>query len=457
MSVTRFLMVLLLACEASHELLQAEAPAHDEAIPFRVDIVRQGVVYVRRLTPRMAETGGTGYLVSEDGLIFTSRHVVVPTDPRLTGTRVFVGLPRPASPDDLDFYEANIVATSEVDDALDFAVLKVTADPDRLPLPTLPLASAPPRLGEPVAVIGYPFGPVLSFNRGFLSATRVVFAGIPFFQTDAAVNPGNSGGPLLNGDGAVLGTVTRRRPRADNMGYASYVGASLEVMPLESMRRQATSMPPLPGVMTEPGMSPARPVPMRSAAWQLVEGEMTRREEALHLHRGGEQFWIAGREPLPSWFQIDVACHLTYQQGRSRPWGGHRSLCLRFGSRDITTPIMKPVGVHLRYSSNELVLSHDGERIKRVGGGNRGSCRLSITLLGDHLTVVEGDRILLEHIFAEAPDAAGPYCLGGYLARMALQSVAVTDLARVSAGRYRTGDTLIKRGRRSDCQNNSTR
>jgi len=96
---------------------------------------------------------------------------------------------------------------------------------------------------------------------------------------------------------------------------------------------------------------------------------------------------------------------------------------------------MKPVGVHLRYSSNELVLSHDGKRIKRVGEGNRGPCRLSVTVQGDHLTVVEGDRILLEHVFAEPPDVAGPYCLGGYLARMALQSVAVTDLASVNTTR----------------------
>jgi serine protease Do len=133
---------------------------------------------------------GSGFIVDADGVVLTNAHVVEGADEvrvRLTDRREFKG---------------KVVG---VDHATDIAVVKIEAKG----LPTVKLGDPSKlRVGDWVLAIGSPFGFENTVTQGIVSATsRSLPDGtyVPFIQTDAAVNPGNSGGPLFNLKGEVVG------------------------------------------------------------------------------------------------------------------------------------------------------------------------------------------------------------------------------------------------------------
>ena len=133
---------------------------------------------------------GSGFIVREDGVILTNAHVVDGADEvtvRLADKREF---------------KAKVIGA---DKATDVAVLKVEARG----LPVVKTgASAKSRVGEWVLAIGSPFGFESSATAGIISALSRALPDenyVPFIQTDVAVNPGNSGGPLFNMAGEVIG------------------------------------------------------------------------------------------------------------------------------------------------------------------------------------------------------------------------------------------------------------
>lgn len=142
----------------------------------------------RFLPPRRGN--GSGFLISADGYILTNAHVVDEVD------EVVVKL------NDKREFRAKVIGT---DDRTDVALLKINAsnlprvtigDPDRL------------KVGEWVLAIGAPFGFENTVTAGIVSAKGRSLPQenyVPFIQTDAAVNPGNSGGPLFNLKGEVVG------------------------------------------------------------------------------------------------------------------------------------------------------------------------------------------------------------------------------------------------------------
>jgi S1-C subfamily serine protease len=129
-----------------------------------------------------------------------------------------------------DWGRADVVATDVYSD------LAVLADRDRPGyVDPLPLAGYPPAVGQDVAVIGAPFGLRSSFTVGTISGVdRALEAASGFsvpgaIQTDAAVNPGNSGGPLLSADGDVLGVVSAAG--GENVGFGIPVQLVRRVVP----------------------------------------------------------------------------------------------------------------------------------------------------------------------------------------------------------------------------------
>lgn len=141
------------------------------------------------------EAIGSAFLVSAEGYVLTNRHVVGDA-PRVRlrwsdGTE-------------------SVGAVMRSDRRRDVALIKV--DPgSRRPLP---LRSGQAQLGEAVFAIGTPLDSTLqgSVTKGIVSATRT-YEGLPYIQSDVTVNPGNSGGPLLDEKGSILGiTVLRFGP-----------------------------------------------------------------------------------------------------------------------------------------------------------------------------------------------------------------------------------------------------
>jgi S1-C subfamily serine protease len=143
------------------------------------------------------QTGqGSGFVLNKDGLILTNNHVID------KGQQVEVTL------SDKHKYKATVVT---VDKGHDLALLKIDA-PNLVPV-TLAETSTGLMVGQRVYAIGNPFGLSGTMTRGIISAIRSVRGPDSnliedAIQTDASVNPGNSGGPLLNSRGEVIGITT---------------------------------------------------------------------------------------------------------------------------------------------------------------------------------------------------------------------------------------------------------
>jgi len=164
---------------------------------------------------------GTGVIVSEDGLILTNQHVVSDNPKSITVTLI-----------DGSEYEATVIYS---DDSMDLAVIKISAagltaavlgDSDQV------------NVGEVAVAIGNPLG--LDYQRsvtaGIVSALdrsiqleQYSFA-TNLIQTDAAINSGNSGGPLLNSQGEVIGINTYKLTSGEGMGFAIPINAAIPII-----------------------------------------------------------------------------------------------------------------------------------------------------------------------------------------------------------------------------------
>ncbi|MCK5879063.1 MAG: Do family serine endopeptidase, partial [Holophagae bacterium] len=148
---------------------------------------------------------GSGVIVSTDGYIITNNHVVRDAD------KVKVALEN----DDRK-YDAKVVGT---DPEIDIALLKI----DKQDLPVVNLGNSDAlKVGEWVAAIGNPLGYSHSVTAGIVSGKgRRLSTGMEsFIQTDAAINFGNSGGPLVNMSGQVVGINTAISAQGQNIGFA---------------------------------------------------------------------------------------------------------------------------------------------------------------------------------------------------------------------------------------------
>ena len=74
-------------------------------------------------------------------------------------------------------------------------------------------------IGRKVYVAGYPYGMPFTITEGSVSSPKQLMDGKYYIQTDAAVNPGNSGGPILDEDNRVVGVTVSKFTQADNMGF----------------------------------------------------------------------------------------------------------------------------------------------------------------------------------------------------------------------------------------------
>ncbi|SDF47603.1 serine protease Do [Sulfitobacter delicatus] len=143
--------------------------------------------------PRRSSALGSGFVISEDGYVVTNNHVIESAD-EIT-IEFFSG----------EELVAKVIGT---DPKTDIALLKVEADK---PLPFVSFGdSNAARVGDWVIAMGNPLGQGFSVSAGIVSARNRALSGTydDYIQTDAAINRGNSGGPLFNMDGEVIGVNT---------------------------------------------------------------------------------------------------------------------------------------------------------------------------------------------------------------------------------------------------------
>ena len=146
-----------------------------------------------RRGPRNTSALGSGFVVSKDGYVVTNNHVIDGAD------EILVEFP------DLKEYSAKVVG---IDKNIDIALLKIEADK---PLPFVEFGDSDlSRVGDWVMAIGNPLGQGFSVSAGIISARNRTLSGSydDYIQTDAAINRGNSGGPLFNMEGYVIGVNT---------------------------------------------------------------------------------------------------------------------------------------------------------------------------------------------------------------------------------------------------------
>jgi S1-C subfamily serine protease len=243
--ITLLVLVILVALgvlPVKSEQSTADAGAETSLTPLQIfQKDAPGVVEVRArfLSPGSSSSAGqglgSGFLVSTDGYIITNAHVITNDGVAADSVEVVFRSENGASAS-TSRVPASVVGG---DESTDVAVLKI--DPSKAPaLHPLTLGdSAGVRVGEPVVAIGNPLGLSFTLTSGIVSATNrnlqapdgsVIPDGI---QTDAAINSGNSGGPLIDMSGKVIGVNTQiitQSGGSQGLGFAVPIATAVDVM-----------------------------------------------------------------------------------------------------------------------------------------------------------------------------------------------------------------------------------
>lgn len=194
------------------------SPAADktelEQLSRDIKQIKQNVQVTNRTLKQVAEpkipkaailtNGGTAFLINGNGFLVTSAHV-------LTGSGAIV------LDNNGNEYNADILS---VDKTHDLAILKID-DKDFKPLATLPysIRKAQVDLGEELFTLGYPRDEIV-YNMGYLSAKTGYKGDTSSCQISLTANPGNSGAPVFNKNGEIIGIITTKQTQAEDVVFA---------------------------------------------------------------------------------------------------------------------------------------------------------------------------------------------------------------------------------------------
>jgi len=224
------------ALEASRRTAIVTAAEHVAPATVSVNVTRRqrrrvndlwGFFLLPREYEELVQGLGSGFIISEDGLVITNQHVTEGAEEIIVTTR-----------DGVD-YEARLLGE---DPLSDISVLKIEGDD----LPVAPLGtSADLMIGEWVIAIGNPYnyllgnseptvtaGVVSGVGRNLLPAGDAGGVYVGMIQTDAAINPGNSGGPLVNTEGEVVGvnaSIFSKSGGSIGIGFAIPIERALRI------------------------------------------------------------------------------------------------------------------------------------------------------------------------------------------------------------------------------------
>ena len=219
-----FLALLLTSCVG----MSASPGACNQPLPELFKKVSPAVVFISavsidpyKLNSRLNIGIGSGFILSDEGLILTNSHVVYGKQ------AVSVTL------DDGRKFSAILLGADPI---YDLAILKISNAPAELPKAVLG-DSSKIQIGEEVIAIGNALGLEQTLTRGVISGVNRMIQETqmplmrPLIQMDAAINPGNSGGPLVNSCGEVIGINTATMPEAQNIGFAIPINLAKKTIP----------------------------------------------------------------------------------------------------------------------------------------------------------------------------------------------------------------------------------
>ncbi|MDF1823817.1 MAG: tetratricopeptide repeat protein [Verrucomicrobiales bacterium] len=263
-------------------------------------LAKPSIVTVRQLG-RDGESRGTGsgFIVSEDGLIATNLHVI--------------GEGRPIEVELFDGSVHEVVEVQAWDRRYDLAVIRIAAEAEELK--ALPLAdSDTAEQGQLIAGFGAPQGLSFSVVAGVISAIRELEEGFvgdetpdyPMLQLAMPIEQGNSGGPVINMEGEVMGVVTLRHRVTDNLGFA-VPGNDLKMLlekpnPVPMSRWRTIGM-----------LDPRQWTPIMGADWNQRGGVIRARQ--LGAGFGGRSLCLSSLDVPEGRYELEVSVRLDDESG----------------------------------------------------------------------------------------------------------------------------------------------
>ena len=327
---------------------QAAAPAvcFIQSSGVRTDLVQDffGQIFQQK---RPFGVSGSGVVIRKEGFIITNYHVV------RDGKEILVSF----GPEyDKQTYKASVISFVEKED---LALIKIQRDGG---FETIPLGRSEDLMpGETAIAIGNPYGQTISVNAGIISGLHrdvpipqppdghvLVFP--EMIQTDAAINSGNSGGPLLNINGELIGINTAMNNQAQNIGFAIPVDRVRSV--LENQLLSPETAPAWLGFEIEPGdhLCIAKVVPGSPAAKAglkpgdcivAVAGEKVVNQDEYRVAR-------VNLAPLQA-AELQIESKGSKKRVKLEPWEREDGILFeRFGARVDTLVLRQGVWVRVR-------------------------------------------------------------------------------------------------------------
>jgi S1-C subfamily serine protease/regulator of sirC expression with transglutaminase-like and TPR domain len=278
---------LLFAMEHAGEAEEKSPP--EKSVADIAEAVKPSLVKVIQVGRQGTGGLGSGFVLKADGLIATNRHVI--------------GEARRIKVETSDGKVEEVTEVFASDAHLDLAILRVA----RKDLKPLTLGdSAKLRQGERIVAMGNPEGLAYSVVEGVISEPNREIDGISMIQVALPIEHGNSGGPLLDRQGRVLGLLTLKSARTDNLGFA---------MPVNELKKLIEKPNPVPmnRWLTIGVLNPRLWKPLMGAQWTQNAG-------VVNVEQPGDGFggralclWMA--EKPAAQFEIEVTVRLDDEAG----------------------------------------------------------------------------------------------------------------------------------------------